>query len=397
MSLNDTPRGERIKIGIFGKRNAGKSSLVNALTNQNTAIVSDIKGTTTDPVSKSMELLPLGPVTVTDTPGLDDEGELGKKRVAAAYGVLDGTDIAVIAVEGTHLSAEDEELIKKIKEKNIPYVTVYNKSDLYGDVSAPAPNEISVSARTGKNTDALRELIANVYGGGREEKHIIADKLGRGDFVVLVTPMDAAAPKGRLILPQQQTIRDILDAGAVAIVSKPEELADTLKTLGKEPQIVITDSQAFGYVSKVVAQHIKLTSFSVLMARYKGTLAEAAAGAKVLDTLGNGDRVLICEGCTHRRQCGDIGTVKLPNLIRKHTGANPNFDFRSGTDFPENLSEYKLVLHCGGCMLTEKEMQSRSAKARAQGVPTTNYGTAIAHMHGILKRSLELFPEIEIK
>lgn len=411
MSLNAAPSADRVHIGIFGKRNAGKSSIVNAVTDQNLAIVSDIKGTTTDPVQKAMELLPLGPVVLIDTPGLDDDGELGALRVQKAYQVLNKTDIAVLVVDSsTGLTVEDKNILVKIQEKNIPYVTVFNKCDLcknleniheerQSDTSRDftPQNCISVSAITGENIWDLKELIAKQIPSSNAEKHIVADLLHPNDFVVLVIPIDSAAPKGRLILPQQQTIRDILEAGAVAIAVKETELPETLARLGTKPSLVITDSQAFQKVAADIPQEILLTSFSILFARYKGNLKTVVQGAAVLDTLKDGDTLLICEGCTHHRQCEDIGTVKLPGWIRKHTCKELHFEFASGTEFPDDLSKYRLIIHCGGCTLNEREMKYRMQCAMDQGVPMTNYGTAIAHMHGILNRSIQPFPELNLE
>ena len=394
MSLNATPQGDRIHIGIFGRRNAGKSSLINAVTNQNIAIVSDVKGTTTDPVYKNMELLPLGPVTIIDTPGIDDEGDLGAMRVKASYQVLNKTDIAVVVIDGNNISDPDNAIIKKIQDKRIPYVVVYNKADIYGNIEFSAENEIAVSSANGTNINELRELIAKQFKTDGESKKIISDKLKPNDFVVLVVPIDESAPKGRLILPQQQTIRDIIDHHATAIVVQDTELAQTLKDLGKKPAVVITDSQAFGKVAKIVPQDTLLTSFSILMARYKGNLEQAVAGVTALDRIEDGDTVLISEGCTHHRQCGDIGAVKLPNWIKNYTGKDIKFEFTSGTEFHEDLTKYKLIVHCGGCMLNEREMKYRLRTAEEQNVPMTNYGILIAYVHGILKRSVEIFPEI---
>ena len=394
MSLNATPQGDRIHIGIFGRRNAGKSSLINAVTNQNIAIVSEVKGTTTDPVYKNMELLPLGPVVIIDTPGIDDEGELGQMRVKASYQVLNKTDIAIVVIDGKNITEADKAIIEKIRQKKIPYVIVYNKADLYENFEISAENEIAVSSYTGKNINELRALIAKQYKTDGENKRIISDKLKPNDFVVLVVPIDDSAPKGRLILPQQQTIRDIIDSHAVAVTVQDTELAQTLAELGKKPAVVITDSQAFGKVAKTVPQDTLLTSFSILMARYKGNLEQAVAGVTALENLNDGDLVLISEGCTHHRQCGDIGTVKLPNWIKNYTGKDIKFEFTSGTEFHEDLTKYKLIVHCGGCMLNEREMKYRLRTAAEQGVPMTNYGILIAYVHGILKRSVEIFPEI---
>lgn len=403
MSLNSTPSADRIHIGIFGKRNAGKSSVINAITGQNLAIVSDKKGTTTDPVLKAMELLPLGPVVMIDTPGLDDEGELGSLRIQKAYQILNKTDIAVLIVDASAgITREDLEILKRIQDKNIPCVVVFNKSDLLPSDDAlsvlfdsiPKENCISVSTVTGENIYELKELIARQVPAENTEKRIVADLIQPGDFVVLVVPIDSAAPKGRLILPQQQTIRDILETGAVSIVVRETELADTLAHLGTKPGLVITDSQAFEKVSADIPREIPLTSFSILFARYKGNLKTAVHGAFTLDTLQDGDTVLISEGCTHHRQCEDIGTVKLPNWIRKYTGKEILFEFTSGTEFPTDLSKYQLIVHCGGCTLNEREMKYRLKCAEDQSIPMTNYGIAIAHMHGILKRSIEIFPSL---
>ncbi len=394
MSLNATPSADRIHIGIFGKRNAGKSSIINAVTGQNLAIVSDIKGTTTDPVQKAMELLPLGPVVMIDTPGLDDDGELGNLRIQKAYQMLNKTDIAVLVIDSTTgLTEEDEKIVNKIQEKGIPYILVFNKSDLNPQEYCPsghiAPEHcISVSAVTGEHIHELKELIAMQVPSAEEEKHIVADLIHPGSFVVLVIPIDSSAPKGRLILPQQQTIRDILEAGSTAIAVKDTELQDTLACLGSRPSLVITDSQAFQKVSAIVPPDIPLTSFSILFARYKGDLETVVEGAETLDQLQDGDTILISEGCTHHRQCEDIGTIKLPGWIRKYTGKEPYFEFTSGTEFPADLSKYRLIVHCGGCTLNEREMKYRLKCALDQNVPITNYGTAIAHMNGILQRSI---------
>lgn len=394
MSLNSTPTSDRVHIGIFGRRNAGKSSLINALTNQKLAIVSDVKGTTTDPVYKTMELLPIGPVVFIDTPGIDDEGELGMQRVKAGYRVLAKTDIALLVSDGKELSAEDNALLQRIKEKNIPYIVVYNKCEQYPDFSPTGENEIAVSAAEGTNIKELRELIAKQYSCGEEKLRLVGDIIKAGDLVGLVVPIDKAAPKGRLILPQQMAIRDILDAGAVSVVMRESELEQTLAQLGRKPDLVVTDSQAFGMVSKIVPRHIPLTSFSILMARYKGILKQAVAGVRALDDLRDGDTVLISEGCTHHRQCGDIGTVKLPAWINGYTKKELHFEFSSGTEFPERLDKYSLIVHCGGCMLNEREVRYRLACAEEQGVPMTNYGILIAYVHGILQRSVEPFEDI---
>ena len=394
MGLNDQVSAERVHIGFFGLRNAGKSSVVNAVTGQNLSVVSDVKGTTTDPVKKAMELLPLGPVVIIDTPGIDDEGDLGALRVKRAKQALNICDVAVLVVDGEiGLQPADKQLIKLFKAKNISYVIAYNKSDLLGEIPTTAENEIYVSAEQKTNIYELKELIARLAKQEENTKRIVADIIKPNDVVILVVPIDSAAPKGRLILPQQQTIRDILEAGAISMVCRETELPQTLSSL-KSPSLVITDSQAFGKVSKDVPDDIRLTSFSILFARYKGDLAEAVRGAAMLDKLKDGDTVLISEGCTHHRQCEDIGTVKLPNWVRKHTGKHLNFEFTSGGEFPEDLSKYALIIHCGGCMLNEREMKSRVRHAVDSGVPITNYGVAIAHMHGILRRTLSPFPEI---
>lgn len=397
MSLNSTPSSERIHIGIFGKRNAGKSSVINAITGQNLSVVSDVKGTTTDPVNKAMELLPLGAVTIIDTPGIDDEGELGKLRVKKSYEILNKTDIAVLVVDGTNgKSKEDEMLIHKFEDKNIPYVIVMNKVDLITeDIKNNQPNVIWVSTKTNKNIYELKELIAKQVKDERPKQRLVADLLCPSDFVVLVVPIDKAAPKGRLILPQQQTIRDILEAGAVSIVVKDNELKSTLENLGKKPKLVITDSQVFKRVSVDTPQDIMLTSFSILFARYKGNLKEVVKGAYTIDSLVDGNTVLISEGCTHHRQCEDIGTVKLPKLIINYANKKINFEFTSGIEFPTDLSKYKMIVHCGGCTLNEREMKHRIKCAQNQKVPITNYGILIAHLQGILKRSIEPFKTFE--
>lgn len=394
MSLNNTPNAERIHIGFFGLRNAGKSSLVNAVTGQELSVVSDVLGTTTDPVKKAMELLPLGAVVIIDTPGFDDSGYLGEKRVQKTRKVLASTDIAVLVVDAEKgIGEEDKILIELFKERKIPFVVAYNKSDLASS-SIKNSNEIAVSAKTGKNINELKELIGSLY-KDKQEKFILADLVEAGDTAVLVTPIDASAPKGRLILPQQQTLRELLDLHCTAIVCQPEELKNTLASLSKKPKLVITDSQAFGKVSKDTPKDINLTSFSILFARYKGDLEALVRGAATLKSLKDGDKVLISEGCTHHRQCGDIGTVKLPNWIRQYTGKNIDFSFTSGGDFPEDLSQFSLVVHCGGCMLNDREMGYRINTAKAEGVPIVNYGVLIAHIHGILKRSLSPFENLK--
>lgn len=397
MSLNNTPSANRIHIGIFGKRNAGKSSIINAITGQNLAIVSDVKGTTTDPVLKAMELLPLGPVVIIDTPGLDDVGDLGQLRVQKAFQILNKTDIAVLVVDSSvGMTTEDEIILELIKAKKIPYVIVMNKVDLLEDIDpeefASSDNTIFVSTVTNTNIYELKELIAKHAPKEDSSKRIVADLLEPLDFVVLVIPIDSSAPKGRLILPQQQTIRDILDAGATAIAVKDTELVETLASLGKKPKLVITDSQAFKHVSAQTPADLPLTSFSILFARYKGNLKTVVNGARALDFLENGDTILISEGCTHHRQCEDIGTVKIPKLLKKHTSKELNFEFTSGTEFPMDLSKYKVIIHCGGCTLNEREMKYRLKCAEDASVPITNYGIALAHMNGILERSVEMFP-----
>ena len=399
MSLNETVSAERVHISFFGRRNAGKSSLVNAVTGQNLAVVSEVKGTTTDPVKKSMELLPIGPVVIIDTPGFDDEGALGELRVQKTREILAKTDVAVLVLDATEeMGEQEEEFLATLKEKKLPFVVVHNKADLLEDGSNETEKkeypEIYVSATKNINIRELKELLGTLAKSKENNKKIVADLLEPGDVVILVTPIDESAPKGRLILPQQQTIRDILDAGCMAFVCRDTELPQTLASLAKTPKLVITDSQAFGRVSKLVPESIPLTSFSILFARYKGDLATQVQGAAMLSKLQDGDKILIAEGCTHHRQCGDIGTVKLPNWIQKFSGAQVQIDFTSGGEFPEDLSEYKLVVHCGGCMLNEAEMKYRITRAKAANVPMTNYGVAIAHVNGILKRSLELFPEV---
>ena len=395
-NLNQTPSANRTHIGIFGKRNAGKSSLINAITGQNYAIVSDVLGTTTDPVLKSMELLPLGPVVIIDTPGLDDEGELGALRIQKAYQILNKTDIAVLVIDASSgVTKEDSEILKRIHEKEIPCVIVVNKSDICPNCNLedlPLPDSdsaILVSSKTGEHIHELKELLAQQASQDTIQKSIVADLLNPLDFVVLVVPIDSAAPKGRLILPQQQTIRDILEAKASAIVVQETELAETLNSLGKKPKMVITDSQVFKKVSAVTPDDILLTSFSILFARYKGNLKILVNGASALDSLKDGDRILISEGCTHHRQCDDIGTVKLPNWIRSYTKKEVEFEFTSGTEFPLDLSSYKMIVHCGGCMLNEREMKYRLKCAEDAKIPITNYGTCIAYINGILNRSLE--------
>ena len=418
MSLSSTPASERMHIGFFGKRNAGKSSVMNAVTGQDLAIVSAQKGTTTDPVYKTMELLPLGPVMMMDTPGLDDEGSLGSLRVKKAYQVLNKTDIALLVMDcACGPSKEDQELFAGIRRKNIPCLLVFNKEDLLDDLpedvrkekkremedcfrEAGAADSSVVWISAGKKTgiEALKEHMAHLLDQENSEKNqrrIVGDVIHPGDFVVLVVPIDKAAPKGRLILPQQQTIRDILETGAAAVVVRDLEYQETLEKLGRKPDLVITDSQVFERVSKETPKDVLLTSFSILFARYKGILFPAVRGARALETLQDGDRVLLCEGCTHHRQCGDIGTVKLPAWIRAYTGKDLEFCFTSGTEFPGELGGYRLVVHCGGCMLNEREMNYRLNCAQDQNVPMTNYGTLIAYMQGILERSIRLFGKMD--
>lgn len=412
MGMNQTPAAERVHISFFGKRNAGKSSVINAVTGQNLAIVSDVKGTTTDPVYKTMELLPLGPVMVVDTPGIDDTGELGTLRVKRSYQVLNKTDIAVLVVDGTlGKTAEEDALIARFQTKGISYLVVYNKLDLMppeqqeelaksacGSLeSGNSGREIWVSAETRTNIQELKEIIASLKPEDVHKYPIIADLIKPLDLVILVVPIDKAAPKGRLILPQQQTIRAILEAGALSLVVRDTELKATLDhffSQGIKPAMVVTDSQAFARVSRDTPPDITLTSFSILFARYKGDLETSVRGVAALDSIQDGDKILIAEGCTHHRQCDDIGTFKIPNWIRQYTGREPVFEFTSGTEFPDDVSSYKLVVHCGGCMLNEREMKYRIACCCDQNIPITNYGILIAQVTGILKRSLEPFPEI---
>ena len=395
MGLNAQPSGERVHIGFFGLRNAGKSSVVNRVTGQTLSIVSDVKGTTTDPVQKAMELLPIGPVVIIDTPGIDDEGTLGEERVRRALRVLEKTDIAVLVTDSTRgLQSAEQELIELFRKREIPFVIAHNKADLTSVPASVPENEIYVSAAADSNIRELKELIARAVKPTEPEKRLVADLLEPNDTVVLVVPIDSAAPKGRLILPQQQTIRDILEAGAISLVTRETELTRTLESLREPPRLVITDSQAFGIVDKLVPKNVQLTSFSILFARYKGNLRQAILGAAQLNSLQDGDTVLISEGCTHHRQCGDIGTEKLPNWIRRFTGKDVQFSFTAGNEFPEDVSKYALVVHCGGCMLNEREMQYRLRHSAERNVPMTNYGIAIAHMHGILDRALAPFPDL---
>ena len=404
MSMNQTPMSERVHIGFFGKRNAGKSSVMNAVTGQEIAVVSDVRGTTTDPVYKSMELLPLGPVVMMDTPGIDDEGDLGALRVRKSYQVLNKTDAAVLVIDGAGgVSKEDSELVARIRRKKIPFLVAVNKRDIAPEGAVHRVREelglddsqiVAVSASDGTGINELKERIARTARTEETQKYIVRDIISPSDFVVLVVPIDKAAPKGRLILPQQQTIRDILDGDAVSIVVKDCELKETLQKLGKKPKLVITDSQAFSKVSADTPDDILLTSFSILFARYKGNLETAVRGVTAVDGLRDGDVVLISEGCTHHRQCDDIGTVKIPRWIREYTGKEVQFETTSGTEFPDDLSRYRMVIHCGGCMLNEREMKYRLSCAQDQDVPMTNYGILIAYVKGILKRSVEVFPEI---
>lgn len=393
MSLNNTPSGERIHIGFFGMRNAGKSSLVNAVTGQELSVVSDYKGTTTDPVKKAMELLPLGPVLIIDTPGLDDEGELGALRVKKAKEVLKSIDVAVLTVDSEKgLSELDKDLITDFENAEKPYIIAYNKSDIK-KINCEKENEISLSTLTGENINELKEKLAALT-PKKELRYIAADLIKPLDTVVMVVPIDESAPKGRIILPQQQTLREILDVGAIAVVCQDDELPEVLMSLAKKPKLVITDSQVFGKVAKLVPEDILLTSFSILFARYKGDLEELVKGAAALKELRSGDRVLISEGCTHHRQCNDIGSVKMPGWIKNFSSAEIEVTLTSGGEFPEDLSPYKVIIHCGGCMLNEAQMRSRIDAAKKQGIPIVNYGVAIAHMNGILKKTLAPFPEI---
>lgn len=406
MQMNQTPSSERVHIGFFGRRNAGKSSVLNAVTGQDLAVVSDVKGTTTDPVQKSMELLPLGPVVVIDTPGIDDEGELGALRVKKSYQVLNKSDAAVLVVDASlGLCEEDFAFMEHIQKKQIPYAVAFNKSDLAPSASLAKDLQylkehqidfVSVSTADLSGIDTLKEKIATLAKTEDTKLRIVADLIHPSDFVVLVVPIDKAAPKGRLILPQQQTIRDILEADATAIVVKEYELRDTLAHLGKKPRLVITDSQVFAKVSADTPADIMLTSFSILFARYKGNLPALIKGVTALEQIEDGDKILVSEGCTHHRQCDDIGSVKLPRWIRQYTGKEPEFVFSSGTEFPTDLSPYKMIVHCGGCMLNEREMKYRLACAKDQNIPMTNYGILIAYIQGILKRSVEPFPAVSM-
>lgn len=399
MGMNETPSSERLHIAFFGRRNAGKSSLLNAVTGQELAVVSEVRGTTTDPVLKSMELLPVGPVVIIDTPGLDEDAtELGQQRVRKARQTLNRTDLAVLVADATQgLTPADREILSLIEAKGLPHVIAFNKADLASGADALAsgqPQALAVSARTGYHIHELKELLAATAHTGEPSRRILDGLVDAGDLVVLVTPIDSAAPKGRLILPQQQTLRDVLDRGALGIVTRETELSAALSALSCPPRLVVTDSQAFGVVSRLVPREVPLTSFSILFSRYKGYLEGAVRGVRALERLTDGARVLISEGCTHHRQCGDIGTQKLPKWISDFTGRRLQFEFSSGTGFPDDLTPYSLIVHCGGCMLNEREMRYRAQCAADQGVPLTNYGILIAHVHGILARSVEPLPDI---
>lgn len=393
MGLNDTPSSERLHIGIFGRRNAGKSSIINAITGQNLSIVSDVKGTTTDPVKKTMEMLPLGPVEIIDTPGIDDEGELGSKRVEKSYEILNRTDVAVLVADGqTGLTEQDKALIKELKDRKLPYVIAVNKADLTEKREA-MENGVWVSAKTGEGIDELKKSIILAAPNEENKTKLVGDLVSPGDFVVLVVPIDKAAPKGRLILPQQMVIRDLLDADAISVTLKEDSLKSTLNRLGIKPKLVITDSQVFESVARDTPDDILMTSFSILMARYKGNLKSAIEAVNAVRNIKKGNKILISEGCTHHRQCDDIGTVKIPRWLKNFVGEDVEFEFSSGIGFPKDLTPYKAIIHCGGCMLNEKEMKYRELCARRQGVPMTNYGVFIAFINGILQRSLEPFPD----
>lgn len=395
MSLNSTPSAERIQIGFFGKRNSGKSSLINAITNQELSIVSEIKGTTTDPVYKAMELLPLGPVSIIDTPGIDDEGTLGCLRIEKTKQVLNKVDIAILVIDAQYeISSFDKDLINTFKEKNIKYIIAYNKSDIIEEKKQLSENEIYVSAKNKTNIKELKDLIATIYEEDPNKTYLVKDLIEPSDIVILVTPIDSAAPKGRLILPQQQVIRDLLEAGAISVVVQETELKNAIESCSKKPKLVITDSQAFKKVNQDTPKDIMLTSFSILFARYKGILDYAIKGIKAIETLNDNDTLLISEGCTHHRQCDDIGSVKLPRWIQEYTKKKLNFEFSSGTGFPDDLSKYKMIIHCGSCMLKDREVISRYQKANKQNLPITNYGITIAYINNILKRSIEIFPDL---
>jgi len=387
--MNQTPRGERLHIGIFGRRNAGKSSLLNAITGQDAAVVSPVKGTTTDPVYQAMELLPIGPVMLIDTPGIDDAGALGNLRIEKARGILRKTDLALLVVDArVGLSNDDMELVRAFDEAGVKHMIVYNKSDL---AKREAPDGIAVSAETGEGIHTLKEKIAQMCAEQDAPQPLVADLLRPGNMIILVVPVDAAAPKGRLILPQQQVIRDALEAGAIPVVTQPQSLAAAFVKLSGPPKLVVTDSQVFAQVAKLTPKDVALTSFSILMARYKGVLEGAADSARRIDAIKDGDKILIAEGCTHHRQCEDIGTVKLPRWIERHTEAKPEYTFSSGCGFPADVSAFKLIIHCGGCMQPPREMRARQRAARQAGVPMTNYGIAISHMQGILERCIAPF------
>ena len=391
MGLNNTPSAERLHIGFFGCRNVGKSSLVNSVTNQDLSVVSDIKGTTTDPVKKSMEILPLGPVVIIDTPGFDDEGELGEKRIEKTKKILRSCDIAILVTDATRtLNITEKELIAIFEERKIPYIIANNKADKLKNIPKDNENIVYTSTIEKFGIEKLKNTIGNIIGKSSKENKFVGDLIEPKDIVVLVTPIDSAAPKGRMIMPQQLGIRDIIDAGGIAVVTKETELEETMKSLGKKPKIVITDSQVFEFVNKVVPKEIPLTSFSILMARYKGFLKIAIAGVKQINKLKNGSKILISEGCTHHRQCDDIGTVKLPNWLKQYTNLDLEFEWSSGTGFPTDLKKYDLIIHCGGCMLNSNEMNYRMNQAIKQNVPFTNYGITIAYLKGILERSIEL-------
>lgn len=390
MNMNETASGQRVHIAFFGRRNAGKSSLVNAVTGQSLAVVSDVAGTTTDLVKKAMEILPLGPVVIIDTPGLDDEGMLGELRVKKAREAMEIADIAVLVVDSNAGMGDDEkQILDMLEKKKLPHIIAMNKKDLLTESITLPENGIAVSAMTGENVNELREMLGRMAPKNSQDKKILADIVSKGDTVIMVVPVDSSAPKGRIILPQQNVLRELLDIHARAVVCQDTELAETLDALKEPPALVITDSQVFGEVQKVLPRDVPLTSFSILFARYKGTLDTLIDGARVLGELKDGDRVLIAEGCTHHRQCEDIGTVKIPGWIKSVIGAEPDFTWSSGNEFPENLGEYKLIIHCGACVMTETAMKSRLERAKEAGVPVVNYGIAIASMHGILARSLE--------
>ncbi len=390
MNMNETASGQRVHIAFFGRRNAGKSSLVNAVTGQSLAVVSDVAGTTTDLVKKAMEILPLGPVVIIDTPGLDDEGMLGELRVKKAREAMEIADIAVLVVDSNAGMGDDEkQILDMLEKKKLPHIIAMNKKDLLTESITLPENGIAVSAMTGENVNELREMLGRMAPKNSQDKKILADIVSKGDTVIMVVPVDSSAPKGRIILPQQNVLRELLDIHARAVVCQDTELAETLDALKEPPALVITDSQVFGKVQKVLPRDVPLTSFSILFARYKGTLDTLIEGARVLGELKDGDRVIIAEGCTHHRQCEDIGTVKIPGWIKSIIGAEPDFTWSSGNEFPENLGEYKLIIHCGACVMTETAMKSRLERAKEAGVPVVNYGIAIASMHGILARSLE--------